>query len=308
MLDKVLEHYRRFYWVANGVLIIAIAYVAAGMAARVAIERFVPMPAAKIAVVSPAKKSDRPVTIADYAVILSRNLLNAKVEDAPKPVDNQAALNNEPVKATIQATLMGTVSGPKEYAFAIVRSGNETEVVKIGEKVAKQAEVLEINRGTIVILNNGRKEELSMWDDKVLPGNEAPARPASRPEPMPQVEQAQEAAEVDVRQTGQNSYELDKADFEDMTQNLGPLLTQARVVPHFDGGTINGYKVFAIKPDSLYMKIGLENGDVIHSINGIKVDSPEKALQMFQSLRTERNFNIDLSRNSTPMTFNYNLR
>lgn len=306
MLDKVLEQYRRFYWVANGLLVLAIAYTLAGIGVRFAVD-LIPVPAPKPRASAAPVKQQAPATMADYQVILARNLLNAKVEEAPPPVDPKTAA---PVAATIQAALLGTVAGPAKYAFAVVQAQGKNEVVRIGEKIAGSAEVLEIHRGRIVILNNGRKEELSMYDEKALPGNAEPSRPEPAmltPTPSgPPVAEGQ--PEVDVRQTSDTSFELDRNDFEQVTQNLGPLLTQARVVPHFENGAINGYKIFAIKPDSLYQKIGLENGDVIQNINGIQVDSPEKALQMFQSLRTEKNFTINLSRNNTAMQFHYNLR
>lgn len=305
MLDKVLEQYRRFYWVANGLLVLAIAYTIAGIGVRFAVD-YIPIPEPKPRAAPMQPRQQAPATVADYQVILARNLLAAKVEEAPPPVEPGS---NEPAKATIQATLLGTVAGPEKYAFAVVQAQGKNEVVRIGEKIAGSAEVLEIHRGRIVIMNNGRKEELSMYDEKALPGNaEAP----SRPEPAMLVPTPSGAPtgqpEVAVRQTGDTSFEIDRNDFERQTENLGPLLTQARVVPHFENGAINGYKIFAIKPDSLYMKIGLENGDVIQNINGIQVDSPEKALQMFQSLRTEKNFTISLSRNNSPLQFNYNLR
>lgn len=303
MLDKVLEQYKRFYWVANGLLVLAIAYTIAGIGVRFAVD-YIPIPEPKPRAAPIQQKPQAPATVADYQVILARNLLNAKVEDAPPPVEPGSA---EPAKATIQAVLLGTVAGPQRYAFAVVQAQGKNEVVRIGEKIANSADVLEIHRGRIVIMNNGRKEELSMYEEKPLPGN---TDEPSRPEPAMLVPTPAPAGqpEVGVRQTSDTSFEIDRTDFEAQTQNLGPLLTQARVVPHFENGAINGYKIFAIKPDSLYMKIGLENGDVIQNINGIQVDSPEKALQMFQSLRTEKNFTINLSRNNSPLQFNYNLR
>jgi general secretion pathway protein C len=303
MMDRLLEQYRRYYWAANGLLVLAIAYTLAGIGVRFAVD-LVPLPAPKPRVVA-VQRDERPASFTDYQVILSRNLLNAKVEEAPPPPPDAA--NAEPAKSTIQATLMGTVAGARKYAFAIVQAQAKTEVVRIGEKIAGQAEVLEIERGRITIMNNGRKEELTMYEDKELARNTPAALPAldgAAPPPPPVPGQEN----VEVRPQGENRYEIDKGQFEQMTSNLGPLLTQARVVPHFENGVIDGYKIFAIKPDSLYQKIGLENGDVIQNINGIQVDSPEKALQMFQSLRTERTFTINLSRNNERQTFYYNLR
>jgi general secretion pathway protein C len=306
MFDQFLEHYRRYYWLANGALLIAIAYVAAGFIVREAIERFVPVPEAKPRVVQTAK-AERKANINDYQIILERNLLNIKVENVA-PVAVAGPFEGEPVKATIQATLLGTVAGPAKHSFSIVSAGGKVEVVRIGELIAGQAEILEINRGSVTILNNGRQEILTLYDEKEIPGK--PARPVRRhlPEPVELRQDGGATPDFDANEIAPGQYEIDKAQFEEMTSNLGPLLTQARVVPNFKEGNIDGYKVFAIKPDSVYQSIGLNNGDVIHSINGVRIDSPEKALQLFQSLRTERAFTIDLSRNDTPMTFNYNLR
>lgn len=312
MIEQLVEHYRRYYWLANSVLLLAIAYVGAGFVVNFAIDRFVPLPEPR-APRTEAIKPQAPASFSDYQIILSRNLLNVKVEDAPKP----SAGGSEAVKPSIQATLLGTMAGPSKYAFAIVQVGGKTEVVRIGEKIANQAEVLEIQRGKVKIKDNGQEAWLNLYDKEVdvpsLAKPPAPPVPVEPPQPLALMPDNPAVAvpggpDLQVVQVGENAYNIDRTSFEAATSNLGPLLTQARVVPNFKNGVIDGYKVFAIKPDSLYQKIGLQNGDVIHSINGVKIDSPEKALQLFQSLRTERTFNIDLSRNNEPMTFNYNLR
>jgi general secretion pathway protein C len=40
-------------------------------------------------------------------------------------------------------------------------------------------------------------------------------------------------------------------------------------------------------------------------INGMPLDGPEKALQIFQQLREARQISIGLTRNGTPMNFEY---
>ncbi len=306
--DRVLEQYRRFYWAANGALIIAIAYVLAGFLVREAIDRFVPMPEAKPAVAAQPAEKARPATLADYSVILDRNLLNAKVEDVAPPPESGIP-DGEPVKATIQATLLGTIAGPPRLSYCVVQVSGKTEVVKIGELIGGQAEVLEINRGSVTILNNGRKEILTLYDEREIPNRPSrPARGPAEPEPVTLQPTGDAGAGFPVQEVAPGQFEIPKEEFEKSMSNLGPLLTQARVVPNFKNGQIDGYKIFAIKPDSVYMSIGMQNGDVIQSINGVAIDSPEKALQLFQSLKTEKNFTINISRNDQPMTFNYNLR
>ena len=67
--------------------------------------------------------------------------------------------------------------------------------------------------------------------------------------------------------------------------DLSQLATQARIVPSFKNGVANGFKLFSIVPDSLYAKIGIQNGDVIRRINGYEMNSPDKALEIYQKLR-----------------------
>jgi general secretion pathway protein C len=42
----------------------------------------------------------------------------------------------------------------------------------------------------------------------------------------------------------------------------------ARVVPAVKNGKPDGFKLYAIRPSSVYSKLGLTNGDTIQSING----------------------------------------
>jgi len=113
---------------------------------------------------------------------------------------------------------------------------------------------------------------------------------------------------VEVRKVAENSFEVNRLAFEEVTKNLGNFMTQARIVPHFIEGKIAGYKIFAIKPDSIYTDLGMQNGDVLQRVNGVEVESPEKALQIISQLKTETDFQIDLVRNGKPMTLSYRLR
>jgi general secretion pathway protein C len=50
--------------------------------------------------------------------------------------------------------------------------------------------------------------------------------------------------------------------------SLDDIAMQARIVPAFKGGVAVGFKLFSIRPDSIYGKAGLQNGDIVTSING----------------------------------------
>jgi len=51
----------------------------------------------------------------------------------------------------------------------------------------------------------------------------------------------------------------------------------------------------------------LRLGDVVVEINQVRLDSPEKALQIFQQVREANNISLGLIRNGQPQTFEYSL-
>ena len=83
---------------------------------------------------------------------------------------------------------------------------------------------------------------------------------------------------------------------------------QARIVPAFKDGVAKGFKLFSIRPDSIYTKIGVQNGDVIRRINGYDLNSPEKALEIYSKLKEASRIDIELERNGSVVRKTYNVR
>jgi general secretion pathway protein C len=83
---------------------------------------------------------------------------------------------------------------------------------------------------------------------------------------------------------------------------------QARIVPAFKDGVAQGFKLFSIRPDSIYTKIGIQNGDVIRRINGYDLNSPEKALEIYSKLKEASRIDIEVERNGAVLQKTYNVR
>lgn len=73
----------------------------------------------------------------------------------------------------------------------------------------------------------------------------------------------------------------------------------ARVVPSIKDGKPNGFKLYAIRPSSLYAAVGIMNGDTIRAVNGQALDAPEKALEVYSSVRNASRLELDLTRRGT---------
>jgi hypothetical protein len=82
----------------------------------------------------------------------------------------------------------------------------------------------------------------------------------------------------------------------------------ARVVPAVKNGAAAGFKLYAIRPSSLFTALGFENGDRIHTIHGIEVNAIDTGLQAMRTLRTTTGFTVELERRGKEATLRYEVR
>ncbi len=244
----------------------------------------------------------------DFRSLIRRNPFGIDLEEAvvvePAPDPTTIAAESLIEETSIPAILIGTLAGALDNPLAIIQDTRNRSVTiyAIGEKVLDMATLVVVERQRAIVERNGKREEMVLSEDNAPKpkstrrgGN---AKKAAKPTPK---------QKLDIIEKGDNEYVIDKEQFNSLLTDLGPLLSSARVVPNFKNGTIDGYKVFAIKSGSLYEKIGMQNGDIIDAINGLKIETPDKALMLFQQLKSEDHFDLDIRRDGQPIAFSYDL-
>ncbi len=73
------------------------------------------------------------------------------------------------------------------------------------------------------------------------------------------------------------------------------------------GGRVDGFRFVAIQPNSIYEKLGFKPMDVIKSVNGEPVNSPTKAMELYNSLKSDSRISIMIERNGRDETFKYEI-
>jgi general secretion pathway protein C len=154
----------------------------------------------------------------------------------------------------------------------------------------------------VILLRNGRRETLTMFYERPKAPIAKPAAPAVPGGPTPVA-----VDDRNIKKVGESEYVIDRGEVDKQLSNLNYLATQARIVPHFEGGQGAGFKLFAIRPGSLYSKIGIQNGDVIQRINGETINSPDKALEAYARLKNANQITIDLQRGGVKRTLSYRI-
>lgn len=300
--------FKRYQWVVQLVFVVMASYLVAdnvntfvsqGLVGTQAVYR------------EPGKKmSDKVQTkgLASFNGISKRNIFNSKpslVDEKPDEREGPETKEEDIEESNLKVTLVGTVVGPPQIASAILehQQGREQRLYRLNDIIKaanEEATLIRVERHQVYVLHDGREEVLLLFDE-----DEAKKGPSSR--------KASSKATTDfddekIRQVSDNAYLIDEGEVENAITNMSQLFNQIRVVPHVQDGKTDGFKVFAIRPGSIFENIGLKNGDILQAINGMSLDSPEKALQLYQQLQNEKSFSVDLLRNNSVESFSYEIR
>ncbi|MGE5049023.1 MAG: type II secretion system protein GspC, partial [Deltaproteobacteria bacterium] len=190
------------------------------------------------------------------------------------------------------------IADPPKYSLVQITNPdvNETQVYAIGDKY-QGARIYGVQKDRVLLDHDGVNEYID---------NNAAAPPNLGVVPMPQPGGPPQASN-DVRQLSENQYVIAKSTINEALTDMSKLATQARIVPSFKNGASNGFKLFSIVPDSLYAKIGIQNGDVIRKINGYEMNSPDKALEIYQKLRDANRIEVEVERRGETVRKSYSI-
>jgi membrane-associated protease RseP (regulator of RpoE activity) len=108
-----------------------------------------------------------------------------------------------------------------------------------------------------------------------------------------------------IRQVGPNKYAIDKATIDQIFANPMAVANGARVVPAMKDGKPHGFKLYAIRPTSLFAKLGLLNGDTLVTVNGFDLTSADKALEVYTKLHDATTIELEVERKGVRITIDY---
>jgi general secretion pathway protein C len=325
--------FKKYVWIAYAALIFAAAWLTARTVNTVVGAVILPRPAVDL---SPGPVTASPTPAAGPRLVPER--LYALIGATPPAPPATAAAAAEPARprnceddrasptrTSLRAQLVGgVIADPARNSIVSVTDlgSRETRIYGVGDTI-QGARVLAVERiqddrdatgagfrMAAIVCNDGQKEFID-FDSGGAGGavasvpslGRAPVPAPATGAPAPPGAQPGEA----VRKTAENAYEVPKTLVDGALSNMSALATQARIVPSFKNGVANGFKLFSIQPNSLYANIGVENGDVIQRINGYEINSPDKALEVYQKLRESSHITIELERNGRVIRKEYNV-
>jgi general secretion pathway protein C len=301
--------FKRHFWAVHLLFILGVG-VAVGRTGNAFVESvLLPAPGTRSLPARPV--AARVAPRASLSLERLAKLSGLKLPD-PEPVVTEPTvpvvdLNAAPVRSSLRVRLLGTLvnEGAPEWSIASVQDvvTLRSSTYMLQDRI-QGAEVIAIERLRVVVINNNRREFIDGTPGDGSAVAMAPPPPVARNEQAP----GSVALGTTVKQLSENDYEIPRAEIDKTLSNLNDVAMQARIVPAFKDGKAQGFKLFSIRPDSIYTKIGIQNGDVIQRINGYDLNSPEKALEIYSKLKESSRIDIEVERNGTPVKKTYNVR
>ena len=236
----------------------------------------------------------------DNRIILQRNIFNST---QPATAVAKTTKNNAgaPAKAAQRAPsnlrLIGTAVAGAD-SLAVINIDNVITLVSLQQKIG--------NNGTLVSIMLDRVELISADGSRQMLTMENNI--AATPGRVTNNSAARLAPKSVVQNLGNNRWVIPAQEANRIRTDIASVIKQARIAPNVVNGKTAGFRVKRIQRGTLLEQMGIKRGDVLHAVNGINLDSPEKGLQIFQQLREAKNLSLDLQRAGNTINFKYEVK
>ena len=242
-----------------------------------------------------------------------------------------ASADEGPQESELNVELIGTIASPSSPGahFANIKADGTIEMVTVGSEILDgKATVVDIQSRIIYLKEGSALTHVMLWSESSAkkPKNKSGGRASKsrstarkslkRPDPSKSVAASRSAAPAKkkfdytsgVKKNGEFDYSIDKQMLDEQLTDLTQLGMQARVIPNYRKGKYEGFKLVGVRPGSLYRAIGIRSGDIVRSINGEAINSPNKAMELFNKLKNSSSLNLEVERRGKIEQFNYAIR
>jgi len=224
-----------------------------------------------------------------YAVITDRNLFKTTLKEVAGEGGGLLASGEE----VAEFDLKGTIAGTDSFGYIIIeeKASKKQRLYKLGSMIGS-ARVVSISRNTATISKGGRDVTLKIkqtTEGSVLGSDSSPARPTRS----------------DVNR---GRMAVSRSEVTEKLQDLQSIMTDAQIRPYFEAGAQQGFIISNIKPESLYQKLGLRNGDVILDVNNKQMQSADDIMELVNLMQSGQNIAVNLKRGGKPESINYSFK
>jgi general secretion pathway protein C len=267
-----------------------------------------------------------------YDLIVKRDIFNeTPQESGPAPV----------VEADLTIKLIGTslLSKSKPYAIIEDATGNES-LYQVGENIPDAGKLVNVETNRAIIDRGGHRVALE------IPSTDLPAVPPSQlgaplglgairgpmlrglPDAMRRKLQRMgrlpaaggddnnnsddnddnNNSKLELKKLGPGKFAVSRAEVQQTMENPAQFFSQMRALPHFVNGKTDGFSISQVAPGSVFEQLGLQDGDLLTSIDGQPVTNPMQAMGLIEAVKTASAIDLTVNRGGSPTSVHLDLR
>jgi general secretion pathway protein C len=298
---------KRYFWVLGALVVMVCSVFAAKATSHIVEARFLGDPdhAQKVQATVPSPMTPaKQARSKDGGAISARNMFCSDCTPAVVAISSDpSSISTTTLPLILLATNVG--ARPDESYASLINTENQRQgAYSLGDSIPGATGKLKvIHYKFIDFENNGHLERL------VLAGATAPIQPVAVAAPADgEKDELQASIDSGVKKIDDKNYEIDRALVDKVLANPMAVAKGARVVPAVKDGKPDGFKLYAIRPSSVFAKLGLTNGDTLQAINGMELTTADKALEVYTKLREATTLQVEITRRGQPMTLKYGIR
>lgn len=309
----LLSLLKKYIWVINIVLIIAIAYVIAGLIndkikSNLDTAETVRVKESEIKNKYKSIKTKVPPK-SHYDTIIERNLFGLGIGDDSELVYEEG--DESAPNTSLNLELLGTFLKPDGNSIAIIKNVDTGKIDSYLEGktidiiTSEQVRMKKVDNCRAVIERSSRGSEsiLCNKDLKFATSNSNQTKNSrSNTSSSNLSADDDDDGEDGIKKVEDGVYQIERKKLDELLEDPSDLIKQARVIPQDDG-----LRFFGIRPSSVFFKIGLRNGDTLHKINEVALNDVQNALTVFGDLKDQSEFSIDFTRRGKKQSNQYSV-
>lgn len=202
--------------------------------------------------------------------------------------------------------------GEPDQSFAAVINATGTSLLYREGMQIDDRLVMAIERHRVVLRTAGSTLcDLNMFGTPTgTPVVQAPAPVVVAEAPSGAETGGIESADLDanIHQVSDTNYTINRGLVDRLLANQAALMSAARVIPHEEDGRTVGMKIYGIRRSSLLGRLGVQNGDMLRTINGFDLTDPNSILQAYTQLRAADHLTLQVVRRGNPVSMDYQIQ
>lgn len=300
---------KRYFWVVGALAVMICAVFAAKATGHIIEAKFLgdPKISPKVTPAPQAPTVAKATHDKNGQQLQDRNMF---CSDCTPPVVDVTTTDPSSIALTsLPLSLLATNIGATDkdsYATIINTESQKQGAFAIDDIIPGAGKLKTIKFKYVDFENGGRIERLVLTG--ATPPAVTPVAKVEEPKNDDNKDDLQSSIDNGIKKIDDTTYEIDKSLVDKVLANPMAVAKGARVVPAVKNGKPDGFKLYAIRPSSVYSKLGLSNGDTIQSINGFELTTADKALEVYTKLREATSLELEVTRRGKPVTLKYTIR